>query len=122
MHQAAGEGQGTSPGQQRDRGASEPLSPAALLAIAAAVEAAVSRAHAGAGSADAAAARAAATAVEERLSELAAEVRTLASTAPAPAQGHTVVVKKVKRYELGASISREKARHASPTGGVRRTT
>jgi hypothetical protein len=86
------------------------LSPSVLAAIAASVAAALSRAPPAAASE-----AAGATAVEQKLGDLVAEVRTLIENVGSPAQGATVVVQKTKRYELGASTSREKV----PEGGGR---
>lgn len=87
--------------QPRVADAEVPLSPVMLQAVAAAVAAAMS-------SAQPAAASEAATVAQ--LGDLVAEVRTLIENVGSPAQVNTIVKQKAKRYELGASTSREKVR------------
>ena len=104
MQRAGEEGTGTSSGaaqQQRGNASSPALDSAALATISAAVAAAVRSARSD--DAEATAATAA------QLGAMVAEVRSL--LAATPGQG-TVVVRKVKRYDLSLSASREKVRLA----------
>ena len=57
----------------------------------------------------------AAPATAQQLKDVVTELRTMITNVASPAPQATVVVRKTKRYELGQSTSREKARRLPPT-------
>ena len=108
FNRAAEEGMG-----QSVRGIGASLSRSELQqAVATAVEQALARARPAPGAGDSEAAARASVELTEALTELRGLINQVAS----PTQGRSAVVKKTKRYELGQSTCREKARPCSAAG------
>ena len=119
LGRAAQEGVETSDHAGSRGGALMTLSPEALKqTIAAAVEAAFTRFAPAPAPADGEGAQAARGA---EVSAVLTELRGMINQVASPAQGRTVVAKKTKRYELGLSTSREKARRCSRRSARRRS-